>query len=128
MLAEAKTAVIPIGEMLRVAGTLEMAGMSTSINQRRVDASLRGLPDYLPDLRPEGLRHIETWCGLRPLSPDGLPFLGRSPRHANLIVAAGHCTIGMSLAPISGKVVAQLLDGDPTDLDLSPLRVDRTGF
>jgi len=113
MLVEAKAALTPMGEMLRVAGTLEMAGMDTSINRRRVEAILKNLPTYLPELAPERLEHLETWCGLRPLSVDGLPFLGRVPHLANLTVAAGHCTIGMSLAPISGKLIAQLLSEEP---------------
>ena len=69
-----------MGDMLRFAGTLELAGLDFSINQRRVQAILKAVPDYFPDLNPDYLERIEIWCGLRPCTPDGVPFLGRAPR------------------------------------------------
>ena len=124
-LSEAKVAVTPMGDMLRFGGTLELAGMDMSINKRRVAAILDAVPRYLPDLSPNKLKHIETWRGLRPCTPDGLPFLGRSPTYENLTVAAGHAMIGISLGPITGKLVSQVITGRTPSIDLDPLRVDR---
>ena len=92
-LGEARVGITPMGDMLRFAGTLELAGLDFSINQRRVQAILKAVPEYFPDLNPEHLDLIEIWRGLRPCTPDGVPFLGRSRMFDNLIVAAGHAMI-----------------------------------
>ena len=86
---------------------------------------LKEVPTYLPDLDPRNLELLEVWRGLRPCSPDGLPFLGRSPKYDNLIVAAGHAMIGVSLAPITGKLVSEVVTRERPSFDLTTLRVDR---
>jgi D-amino-acid dehydrogenase len=111
------------GPTLRFAGTLEIAGLDFSINQRRVSAIRRAAPRYLPGM--ENLETLEVWGGLRPCTPDGLPLLGRPPQYENLIIAAGHAMIGMSLGPITGKLVAQIACGETPELDLTSLRPDR---
>ncbi|NKB67809.1 MAG: FAD-dependent oxidoreductase [Candidatus Latescibacteria bacterium] len=123
MLAEAKVGITPMGERLRLAGTLELAGMDFSINARRVEAIRRSVPQYLPQL--QGLDEIEVWRGLRPCTPDGLPFLGRARTWDNLTVAAGHAMIGISLGPITGRLVAQVVAGLDTEIPIEALRLDR---
>ena len=125
MLAGARVGVTPMGDKLRFAGTLELAGLDFSINRRRVQAILRAVPQYLPDLDLERLKLVEIWRGLRPCTPDGLPFLGRARAFENLVVAAGHAMIGLSLGPITGKLVSQLVAGEQTEMDLSALAVER---
>ncbi len=127
VLGEAKVGVTPMGESLRFAGTLELAGFDLSVNQRRVGAIRRAVPRYLPDLAPEKLEVQEVWSGLRPCTPDGLPFLGRPRGFENLVVAAGHAMIGVSLSPITGELVARIASGEETRLDLGLLRVERFG-
>jgi len=120
LLGEARVAVAPLnGGRLRFAGGLELSGM---------DGSHKGVLDaarsYLPDMRETAT--VEVWSGLRPCTPDSLPFLGRAHPYRNVTVACGHGTIGMGMAPASGRLIAQLLaGGGPTDLDLKPLRPDR---
>ena len=123
--SEARVGMTPMGDTLRFGGTLELSGFDLSINRRRVNAILNTVPKYLPDLDPRSLELVETWRGLRPCTPDGLPFLGRSPTYENLTIAAGHATIGISLAPITGKIVSQLVTGEQPRIDLNLLRVDR---
>ena len=125
MLSESRVAVTPMGDTLRIGGTLELAGMDMTINQRRVDAILRAVPRYLPAFEVGAHEVVETWCGLRPCTPDGLPFLGRAPAIPNLIVAAGHAMIGVSLGPVTGKLIRQVMAGERTDIDLDLLAVDR---
>jgi D-amino-acid dehydrogenase len=122
-LAERKVGVTPMGAMLRFAGTLELAGLDLSINRRRVDAIYQAAQEYLR-FEPE-TDAIEIWRGLRPLTPDTLPIIGRSSRIENLIVATGHGMLGVSMGPITGKLVAQLVTGEQPDLDLFPLTVER---
>jgi len=127
ILAEAKVVLTPMAEMLRLAGTLELAGFDMSINNRRLQAVRNAVSDYFPDFKPKNLELIEIWRGLRPCSPDGLPYLGRSRRYDNLIIATGHGMKGISLAPITGKLVAQLAAGEQPQIDLAAMSVDRFG-
>jgi D-amino-acid dehydrogenase len=73
----------------------------------------------------QGRRRLEVWAGLRPCSPDGLPIIGRPEAYENLVVATGHGMLGFSLAPVTGRLVAQLVTGTEPELDLAPLRPDR---
>ena len=113
----------PLGDALRVAGTLELAGMDFSINMRRVTAIRRAAEQYLPGL--DQARVIEIWRGLRPCTPDGLPIISRSDSLDNLFIAAGHAMLGMSLGPITGKLVSQLVNEEKTDFNLMPFRLNR---
>lgn len=122
LLGESRVAVTPMGDTLRFAGTLELAGLDLTINRRRVAAIQRAVPHYLSE---ERYTVREIWRGLRPCSPDGLPYLGRPARHDNLIVATGHAMIGVSLGPVSGALVAQIATGEAPMLDLAPLRPER---
>jgi len=76
-------------------------------------------------LSPEEEPLVELWRGLRPCTPDGLPIIGRPPHLSNLIVAAGHCMLGISQGPATGKLVAHLVLGREPEIDLTPFRVDR---
>ncbi len=125
ILMESKVAITPIGERLRFAGTLELAGLDLSINRRRVDAILNAVPRYLSGINPDSYRKIQPWAGLRPCSPDGLPFVGRFTAYPNLIAATGHAMLGLSLAPITGKLVAELLARKKTSIDIALLQPDR---
>jgi D-amino-acid dehydrogenase len=123
LFGEARVVVNPLGEALRLAGTLEMAGMDFSINARRVEAIRRSCAAYLPGIAEANL--IEIWRGLRPCTPDGLPIISRCKEFDNLIVAAGHAMLGMSLGPVTGKLVSQLACEEKTDFDLAPLNLNR---
>ena len=125
ILEEARVAVTPLGDRLRLAGTLELSGLDASINHRRVKAILRALSAYIDLPRPINPDQAEIWAGLRPCTPDGLPYLGRTARYGNLSVAAGHAMIGMSTAPSSGKLISEVIVGEEPFLDISLLDVDR---
>ncbi len=121
--AASHVAITPMGDRLRLAGTLELAGLDMRIRWNRVAAIRRGAGEALAGAAQ--LEPLELWRGLRPCTPDGLPIIGRAPRHDNLIVAAGHCMLGLGLGPITGKLVAQLVNGREPEIDLAPLRVER---
>ena len=117
-LSDAKVALTPMGDALRFSSTLEMAGFDMRVNQRRIDASRRAMRDYVQGAA--GLEELELWRGFRPMSPDDLPFIGRSPAYSNLILATGHSSTGMTQGPVTGKLVAQIITGEEPDLDLTP--------
>ncbi len=123
MLAEARVAVTPMADKLRLAGTLELAGFDFSINRRRVDAIVGSAGKYLA-LKDEP-SSVEIWRGLRPCTPDGLPIICRPGGLDNLILATGHGTLGVSLGPITGILVSQLAARQHPVLDLNPLRLER---
>ncbi len=79
----------------------------------------------MPDFNPADFEGVQPWCGLRPCSPDGLPYLGRFDRYRNLTAATGHAMMGLSLAPVTGRLVAELLSDEKPSLDLGALRPDR---
>lgn len=120
LLSEAKVAVTGLGGSLRLAGTLELAGLNQSIDVRRL-AAVRGSAE--PYLRAGTRGGEETiWRGLRPLSADGLPMIGRLPTERRVSVATGHGHIGVTLAPVTGKLIAEMLSGEASSLDLRALR------
>ena len=80
---------------------------------------------YYPEFRADDFQGVAAWRGLRPCSPDGLPYIGRTRSAFNLLVGTGHAMMGVSLAPITGKVLAQTIAGEPTDVDLALLSPDR---
>jgi D-amino-acid dehydrogenase len=125
ILTEARIAVTPMHQQLRFGGTMEMAGLNERISERRVQGIIRAIPNYFPQFRVEDFANIPPWRGLRPCSPDGLPYLGRTGRVENLIVATGHAMMGLSLGPITGRIVGQLLAGETPAYDLSRLSPDR---
>lgn len=125
ILTEARVAVTPMGGALRVGGTMEIAGFNERISPRRVAGIVKALPRYYPRFRAEHFAGIEPWSGLRPCSPDGLPYLGRTRAAGNLLVATGHAMMGLSLAPATGELVGQLVDGETPRFDLALLSPDR---
>jgi D-amino-acid dehydrogenase len=125
ILSEAHVAVTPMGASLRIGGTLEIAGLDRSISERRTQAITAAAARYFPALRAQDIAQVRPWAGLRPCSPDGLPYLGRFARYSNLCVAAGHAMLGISLAPITGQLVAQILSGEKPRMALEALSPQR---
>jgi D-amino-acid dehydrogenase len=125
ILAEARAAVSPMGDALRVGGTMELAGLDQSIDPIRVRSIVDAFVRYYPDFRREDFDGIAPWCGLRPCSPDGLPYIGRTRGASNLLVGTGHAMMGVSLAPFTGKLLAQLMAGERPPIDLSLVSPDR---
>ncbi len=122
---EARLAITPMAGQLRFAGTMEIAGLNEKINLRRVQGIIKSVPRYYPAFSPRDFEGLSPWCGLRPCSPDGLPYLGRTRRFSNLTVAAGHAMMGLSLGPITGRLVAELLSDEKPSFDLHLLSPDR---
>jgi D-amino-acid dehydrogenase len=122
---EARMAITPMAGKLRFGGTMEIAGLNEDINLRRVQGIIKNVPRYYPAFSPRDFEGISPWCGLRPCSPDGLPYLGRTLKFSNLMVACGHAMMGLSLGPITGRLVAEMLSGEKPSFDLRRLNPDR---
>jgi D-amino-acid dehydrogenase len=93
------------------------------LNRGRLQLLREGARHYLHE--PYGEAVEEEWYGWRPMTPDGLPVIDRSPRLANVLIAAGHNMLGLSMAPATGKLVAELLSGQPGHIDPAPYALKR---
>jgi D-amino-acid dehydrogenase len=122
---EARVAVTPMGESLRFGGTMEIAGLNERISPQRVRGIIESVPKYYPEFKTQDFAGIEPWVGLRPCSPDGLPYLGRFKKYSNLSCATGHSMMGLSLGPISGKLMAEVLSEQKPSIAIDMLRPDR---
>ncbi len=122
---EARMAVTPMGSSLRFGGTMEISGLNEAINPVRVQGITKSVAKYFPKFSPADFENIQPWRGLRPCSPDGMPYLGRTTKFSNLIVATGHAMMGMSLSPITGKIVSEIVSGEQPVFDLRLLSPDR---
>ena len=125
--AEAHVAVTPMGKSLRFGGTMELDGLNPNINPGRVRGIIKSVPAYYPDFSASDFEGIRPWSGLRPCSPDGLPYIGRTARYSNLGIAAGHAMVGVSLGPVTGMLMAEVLAGEKPSVDLGLLKPDRYG-
>jgi D-amino-acid dehydrogenase len=113
ILSEAYVAVTPMDGSLRFAGTMEMAGFDKSINQTKIKAMKNAISEYLPDYQLNDLDNQSIWVGLRPCSPDGLPYAGKLDPYKNAYVSCGHAMLGMSLGLACGKMISELItDGE----------------
>ena len=122
---EARVAVTPMGGTLRFGGTMEIAGLNEDINPARVRGIIKAAVKYFPKFTPEDFAGIQPWHGLRPCSPDGMPYLGRTAKFSNLTIATGHAMMGLSLGPITGKLAGEILSGEKPSLNLTLLNPDR---
>jgi len=122
---EARVAVTPMDGALRFGGTMEIAGLNENITPRRVNGIIKAAPRYFPAFRESDFDGILPWRGLRPCSPDGMPYMGRTSRWKNVTIATGHSMMGLSLGPGTGKLIAEVVDGAKPSIDLSLLSPDR---
>jgi len=123
ILVEARVAVTPFADRTRFVGTMELGAKDLSINQARLAGMEEAIKAFYPglaklDVKQDGSRD-QAWVGMRPCSPDGLPYLGALPHASNIVVAAGHGMMGMSMGPATGLLASQILCGAKLPLDLS---------
>jgi len=125
LLCEARVAITPMNGQIRYGGTMELDKINNRINMQRVKGIVESVPNYFPDLKPAIPAEKDIWFGFRPSSPDGLPYIGRSEKRENLVIATGHGMMGLSLGPATGLLVSQIIAGMATDLKLEPFSVVR---
>jgi D-amino-acid dehydrogenase len=125
LLSEARVAMTPMGSAVRFGGTMELAGTDETINPARLRGIINSATRYYPDFAPVRFEQAKVRVGLRPCSPDGMPYIGRFSRYSNLSVGTGHAMMGVSLGPITGKLIAEILSDDPPSSSLEGLSPDR---
>lgn len=122
LLTEARVAVTPMGDGVRFGGTMELGPPSLSINENRLRGIRESIPRYFPQFTADKLTGHEVWAGLRPCSPDGMPYLGQVDR---TVIATGHGMMGISLAPVTAQLVTDIILGEKPRIDLSLMNPQR---
>jgi D-amino-acid dehydrogenase len=122
-LAETRVIATPLEGRLRLAGTLELGTDPDALGRRRVDAVVQAGYRHIAGLRDARISHV--WRGLRPLTPDSMPIIGRAPGDDRVILAVGHGMLGITLAPVTAELVATLARGLDLHAGLAPLRPGR---
>ena len=124
ILVDDRIALTPLGNKIRVGGTMEIAGINDKINMNRVEGIISAVNQNMALQLPVPTTD-KVWFGLRPCSPDGLPYIGNVPSYSNLYFAGGHAMLGVTLAAGTGFTLAQMIDKGTADIDMSPYRIDR---
>jgi D-amino-acid dehydrogenase len=110
---------------VRITSKLDLVGFNTAMRGSRISAIPEAATDYV---RLPAKRQItERWTGFRPLTPDGLPLVGRAPGASNLILAVGGGRMGLALAPVMGRLIGCIVDRRNEHPHLEDLAVDRFG-
>jgi D-amino-acid dehydrogenase len=118
ILCEARVAVTPMNGSIRFGGTMEVGRINQQINMNRVKGIVESVPKYFPEFKLAVPDQKDVWFGFRPVSPDGLPYIGLSSKYKNLGIATGHAMIGLALGPATGKLIADTFNGEKLGVDL----------
>jgi D-amino-acid dehydrogenase len=125
ILMESKVGVTPMKGFTRFAGTMEIAGINHNIRENRVNAIAHAATQYYSGLEIDLNDRKQAKCGLRPLSPDGLPFIGRHSSCSNLVLATGHSMMGWSLGPATGKLVTEIISNKKLSMPIGKFSPER---
>jgi len=128
ILVEGRTAVTPMdGNKIRFGGTMEITATNTPPRMNRVQGILNAVKQFLPEFDIPMPEPGKIWYGYRPCSADGLPYIGRTKKWKNVVVATGHSMLGLSLGAGTGKLVSEIINEQPVSMDMQPFAVERFG-
>ncbi|MCY3811595.1 MAG: FAD-dependent oxidoreductase [Gammaproteobacteria bacterium] len=120
---EHRVGVTPFRDGFRLGSMLELCGFDASIPRRRIAQLVASASHYL--VEPEGAEVRETWSGWRPITWDSLPVIGRMPSFRNVVLATGHHMLGMTMAPATGRLVAEIIGERTPHIDPAPFSPGR---
>ena len=127
IMLEARATATPMANDLRFAGTMEIVGTDMSVNPSRVRGIVQSINNYYPDVEVSMPDTNTVWRGLRPCSPDGLPYIGSVKHFKNLTLATGHGMMGISLGPATGKLISEVITHQKTSMNIKPFEPMRFG-
>lgn len=126
VLIEGRVALTPMdGNKIRFGGTMEITATDTPPRMSRVKGVLEAVERFFPDFTIPMPTMDKVWYGFRPCSADGLPYLGRTAKWKNVVVATGHAMVGLSLGAGTGKIVSEILNEEKLSMDIAPFNPDR---
>jgi D-amino-acid dehydrogenase len=125
ILVDGRCAITPWKHTLRIGGTMEFSGINNKVLINRMQGIYDSIRRFYPGLQIDFPPKDKIWTGLRPVSPDGLPYIGRVNQYDNLFVAGGHAMLGISEGAATGKIISELADNRRTTIDISAFNVER---
>lgn len=125
ILVDGRCAITPWGHQLRIGGTMELSGINNKVLVKRMQGIYDSAKDFYPGLKIDFPPTDTIWNGLRPVTPDGLPYLGRHSAVQNVIFAGGHAMLGISMGTGTGKLVTELIQGKPNRFAMHAFGVER---
>lgn len=125
ILCEARVAITPMNGKMRYGGTMEIGPVNSRISMNRVRGIVESVGKYFTDINLKMPVEKDVWYGFRPCTPDGLPYIGYSKKVSNLLIAGGHAMSGLSLGPATGKIIAELANGQPTSVKIDAFAIER---
>ncbi len=127
ILVDDRVATSPYDRNLRIGGTMELNGHNDVILPKRVMSIYNAFKKYYPDMSIEAPDLQKTWFGYRPVTPDGMPYIGRHNNYSNLCYAGGHAMLGVSAAPGTGKLIAEIISHQKTVISVEAFDPKRFG-
>ncbi|MEI9943307.1 MAG: FAD-dependent oxidoreductase [Chitinophagaceae bacterium] len=125
ILVDDRVAITPINKWLRIGGTMELSGHNDKVLPKRVLALYKAFKKYYPSVNITEPNTSKAWFGYRPVTPDGLPYIGRHEKFNNLIYAGGHAMLGLSAAAATGKLVKEMISHQPLSISIDAFRPSR---
>lgn len=125
ILVDGRCAITPWGHQLRIGGTMELSGINNNVLVKRMQGIYDSATDFYPGLKIDFPPADKIWNGLRPVTPDGLPYIGRHTLYDNLVIAGGHAMLGISEGTGTGKLVTEIIQQKKTSVDISGFAVNR---
>jgi D-amino-acid dehydrogenase len=127
ILVDDRVATTPYNTNLRIGGTMELSGHSNNILPKRVLSIYNAFKKYYPTMQIPQPDMQKVWYGYRPVSPDGMPYIGRHNSYTNLCYAGAHAMLGVSAATGTGKLISQIISKQNNEIDIAAFNPNRFG-
>jgi D-amino-acid dehydrogenase len=125
ILVDGRCAITPWGNQLRIGGTMELSGINNKVLVKRMQGIYDSALDFYPGLKIDFPPADKIWNGLRPVSPDGLPYIGKHTSYDNLVIAGGHAMLGISMGTGTGQIVSEIIQHKTTSIDIRAFNLER---
>ena len=125
ILVEAKCAVTPMNGFTRFSGTMEISSVNNRIRKNRVDAICNSVESFYPSIKVSSSERENARFGFRPISADGVPYIGRTNKLDNVIIATGHGMMGWSMSTGTGKIISEIISNKKTSIDINRFNPNR---
>lgn len=125
ILVDGRCAITPWGNQLRIGGTMELSGINNKVLVKRMQGIYDSALDFYPGLKIDFPPADKIWNGLRPVTPDGLPYIGKHSSYDNVVIAGGHAMLGISEGTGTGKLVTEIIQRKTTSVNISAFKVER---
>ena len=125
ILVDGRCAITPWGNQLRIGGTMELSGINNKVLIKRMQGIYESALDFYPGLKIDFPPADKIWNGLRPVTPDGLPYIGKHSLYENVVIAGGHAMLGISEGTGTGKLVTEIIQRKTTSVNISAFKVER---